>query len=58
MSKKSKKTTKKIKIQEGIDHPIRFDDKSKRFSRDMKYLIFFTIWFLGFFIIMYFIWNK
>ncbi|HEU19926.1 MAG TPA: hypothetical protein ENO00_11235 [Deltaproteobacteria bacterium] len=59
MSQKiKKKETKRVKIKEGIDNPVAYDNKGKFLNRDMKYLLVFFLWFVGFIIILLYNWKN
>ncbi len=57
MSKKKGKKEQKIEIQDVKNRIVIHDDKSRFFTRDMRYMLFFVIWFVGFFVIMFYVWK-
>lgn len=57
-NKIKKKETKRVKIKEGVDSPTIRGDKGKSLSRDIKHLLIFFMWFIGFVIILLYNWNK
>ena len=59
MSNKKRKKDKIIKIQDpGKGHIVIHDDKSKLLTKDMRYIIFFVTWLVGFFVIMIYAWKQ
>ena len=59
MGKKKKRNTTKPGGQ--IENPKRvlvYEDKTKFFTREVRYLIFFMVWFIGFFVILFYNWNP
>ena len=57
MSQKIKKETKRVKIKEGIDSPVVQGDKIKFLNRDVKRLLIFFLWFIGFVFILLYNWQ-
>lgn len=58
MSQPIKKQTKRVKVKEGINSPVSYDNKGQFLNRDMKHLLVFFLWFIGFVIILIYSWNK
>jgi hypothetical protein len=58
MSEPIKKQTKRVRIKEGMNSPVFYDDKSKFLNRDMKHLLVFLLWFVGFIIILLYSWKQ
>jgi hypothetical protein len=59
MAKKKKRKTAKLGGQ--IENPKRilmYEDKTKFFTRDVRYLLFFMVWFIGFVIILLYNWKP
>jgi hypothetical protein len=58
MSQPIKKQTKRVKIKEGIDTPVSYDNKGKFLNRDMKFVLVFLFWFIGFIVILLYNWKQ
>lgn len=58
MSKKKGKKEQKIEIQDVKNRIVIHDDKSRFFTREMRHMLFFVIWFVGFFVIMIYAWKQ
>jgi len=58
MSQKAKKETKRVKIKEGIDNPVFYDNKGNFLNKDMWHLLVFLFWFVGIIVILIYSWNK
>jgi len=59
MSKKKRKKEQKIEIQNVEKRRmVYYDDKSKFLTKETRSILFFVIWFVGFFVIMIFAWKQ
>jgi len=57
MSKKKGRKEQKIEIQDVKNRIVIHDDKSRFFTRNMRYMLFFVSWVVGFFVIMLYAWK-